>query len=206
MPSVRLIGLPEALVALAAGLSLVAGTVTAAGWPAPQPGAGAGRALPARVAQPAAELPAGSAVDGLPLRLSIPALGLHRDLVALQRRADGGLEVPADHDAVGRWSGAGPDDPVVLAGHVDSVRGPAVFFRLGELRPGDVVLTGTRSGLVRHVVDRVERHAKDRFPTFEVFGGDGPGQLRLVTCGGAFDRTTRSYTDNVVVYASARRR
>ncbi len=188
-------GLPEALVAFAAGLSLIAGTGTAARWPTP--------AEPVPAAAELASPKALTSVAAVPLRLSIPELGLEGKLVDLGRRTDGTLEVPADYDDVGRWAGGRPGDPVVLAGHVDSFDGPAVFFRLGELQPGDEVLLETTAGTVRHRVERVERHPKDAFPTFEVFAGDAPGGLRLVTCGGAFDRDARSYTENVVVYASA---
>lgn len=191
-------GLPEALVALAAGLSLAMATVTLAGWPAPVTGLSAGTMLDLRT--DAGSPPAQAA--GLPTGLSIPSLRLQRDLVDLDRRPDGTLDVPADYNDVGRWAGAGPGDPVVLAGHVDSFDGPAVFFRLGELEPGDEVLLGTSTGTVRHRVDRVERHPKDAFPTFDVFTASDRGGLRLVTCGGTFDQATGSYTDNVVVFAS----
>lgn len=89
----------------------------------------------------------------------------------------------------------------MLLGHVDSRSGPAVFYRLRELRPGDVVEVGRADGtLARYAVTRSEQVAKDRFPTFAVFGATRDDVLRLVTCSGTFDRGARSYTDNLVVH------
>jgi sortase (surface protein transpeptidase) len=92
----------------------------------------------------------------------------------------------------------------VVTGHVDSADGPAVFFRLRELVPGDEVLVDRADGTTaRFTVTRVERHLKDAFPTQAVYGPTADAQLRLVTCGGDFDRSARSYEDNVVVFARA---
>jgi hypothetical protein len=92
----------------------------------------------------------------------------------------------------------------VIAGHVDSVTGPGVFFRLRTLVPGDpVVVTRADGSVVRFAVTRVERFAKAAFPTAAVYGPTPDPQLRLVTCGGAFDRAARSYVDDVVVFAHA---
>lgn len=180
----------EALLGLAAVGVLLLGTLQVLTQPAPvgdRPAVAAPAAPPA--ARPAAARPSG---------VRVPDLDLDRPLVPLGRLADGSLEVPSDFDDVGVWTGEGP---VVLAGHVDSTTGPAVFARLGELRPGDRVEVRTSTGAVQaYAVDRVETHPKDDFPTFEVFTGTG---LRLVTCGGAFDRRAGSYRDNVVVWATA---
>ena len=92
----------------------------------------------------------------------------------------------------------------VLAGHVDSREGPAVFFRLHELRPGDAVHVRRSDGtVVDFVVDAVLRVPKDAFPTAEVYGPVPGPALRLLTCGGRFDPRSGHYTDNVVVFAGA---
>lgn len=89
-------------------------------------------------------------------------------------------------------------------GHVDSRRGPAVFYRLSELRPGDEALVDRRDGTTAtFTVDRLERHPKTRFPREEVYYPTLDRELRLVTCGGAFDEATGHYLDNVVVFATA---
>jgi sortase (surface protein transpeptidase) len=97
----------------------------------------------------------------------------------------------------------GDPGPAVIAGHVDSRAGPAVFFRLRELRPGDKVTVRRSDGrAVAFTVDEVDRYPKDAFPTSAVYGPAPGSELRLITCGGSFDAAKRSYRDNVVVYAS----
>lgn len=140
-----------------------------------------------------------------PVRLTVPSIGVTTPLVRLGVDAAGALEPPDDF-AVAGWFAAGPvpgaTGPAVLAGHVDSSRGPAVFSRLEEVAVGDEVSVDRADGTaVRFAVTRVERHPKDAFPTVEVYGPTPGAELRLITCGGAFDRTQRSYTDNVVVFA-----
>ena len=140
-----------------------------------------------------------------PRRLAVPRLGIDTDVTGLRVLPSGELEVPADFDVAG-WhrAGAAPGDvgPAVVVGHVDSYEGPAVFFRLRELVPGDRVFVARTDGsLVEFEVYGLETVGKGAFPTERVYGPtDGP-ELRLVTCGGPFDRRTRSYTDNVVAYA-----
>ena len=90
----------------------------------------------------------------------------------------------------------------MLAGHVDSTGGPAVFFRLRDVRPAiPSLVTRADGSTVRFTVTRVARYAKTAFPTAEVYGPTPGAELRLITCGGDFDRAARSYRDNVVVYA-----
>lgn len=175
---------------------------------APYPAARTGPALRAPAAPAATGTDFGPVLPAsTPTGLDIPAIGVHsRRLVALGRNRDGSLQVPADF-AVPGWYAAGPTPgqfgPAVIAGHVDSFRGPAVFFRLGQLTPGATVVVSRSDGsIARFVVDRVVRFAKARFPTAEVYGNTtSRAELRLITCGGAFDRSTRTYVDNIVVFA-----
>ncbi|WP_159943247.1 MULTISPECIES: class F sortase [unclassified Nocardiopsis] len=141
-----------------------------------------------------------------PTALNIPAIGLRTaHLVGLGLTPDRRLEAPREWEAVGWYTlGAAPGQvgPAVLAGHLDSPDGPAVFHRLGELRDGDAVSVERADGSVaRFTVYAVEQHAKDDFPTQEVYGATSRPELRLITCGGAFDAATGHYTDNVVVRA-----
>jgi sortase (surface protein transpeptidase) len=165
------------------------------GGPTVSSGARGGPApLPAEVAPP-------------PVGLSIPAIGVdERTLVPLGRNPDGTMEVPQDFARAGWFTGGpapGTSGPAVIAGHVDSRSGPAVFFRLRELEPGDVVTVRLADGRQsRFVVDGVSLYSKDDFPTEAVFGPVPGVALRLITCGGGFDRVARSYRSNVVVYAS----
>ena len=159
-------------------------------------------ALPAAEATPR---PAPSAPPGDPLAVRIPSIGVVATLVRLGTNADGTLEVPGYHDA-GWYTGAsrpGNPGPAVIAAHVDSRSGPAVFYRLKELKPGDVVHVDYSVGTVSFEVRESQSFAKSRFPTAQVYGPTDAPELRLVTCDGAFDRTTRSYTSNLVVWANA---
>jgi sortase (surface protein transpeptidase) len=140
-----------------------------------------------------------------PARLTIPAIGLDTPLTQIGVDAAGALMPPTDFTQAG-WFAAGPAPgevgPAVLAGHVDNRSGPAVFFRLEELTPGDEVLVTRSDGqTVRFTVTRVAAYPKSAFATAEVYGPTPGAELRLITCGGTFDRSRRSYTDNVVVFA-----
>ena len=138
--------------------------------------------------------------------MTIPALGIESSLLALGRASDGSIEVPGDFQRAG-WYREGPvpgqPGPAVILGHVDSRQGPAVFYRLRDLDPGDEVLIDRADGSsVRFVVDRVERYDKDAFPTHMVYYPSLDATLRLITCGGTFDSSARSYRDNIIVFAT----
>ncbi|WCO65740.1 class F sortase [Iamia majanohamensis] len=164
----------------------------------PEPGTPTG---PASTVAPS---PEGSSPD----RVAIPRIGVDAPVVDLGLEPDGALEVPTDWDATGWYTGGpvpGARGPAVIAGHVDSTSGPAVFFDLRDLSPGDeIVVTGDDGSQQTFVVDRTERHPKDAFPTRAVYGLTSDPQLRLITCDGAFDDGTGHYVDNLVVFASLR--
>src|SRR4051812_5196604 len=140
-----------------------------------------------------------------PTRIRIPALGVNAPIVRLGLDGAGALEVPEDFAEAGWWSGGarpGQRGPAVIAGHVDSRTGPAVFFRLRELRVGDSITIGRADGSrVRFRVTRSEHHWKTHFPTAKVYGPTAVPTLRMITCSGAFDHATGHYLDNTVVYA-----
>jgi hypothetical protein len=143
-----------------------------------------------------------------PVRLRVPAIGVDTGLQQLGREQDGTVEVPkGPHkwDMAGWYAGgARPGDlgSAVLLGHVDSKAGPAVFYRLRDLRPGDrVEVVRTDGSRVRFAVERVEQYPKTRFPTDDVYYPTLTPRLRLVTCGGSFDPEARSYRSNVIVFA-----
>ena len=145
-----------------------------------------------------------------PVELRIAAIGVTSTLQHLGQAADGSLEVPAPgpryNDAAWYRHSPTPGElgPSVLLGHVDSTaEGPSVFFRLGELEPGDRVLVERADGsTARFTIDKVRRYSKDDFPTDLVYGDIDHAGLRILTCGGAFDESTGHYLDNVVVFAS----
>ncbi|SEP17828.1 class F sortase [Trujillonella endophytica] len=174
-----------------------AGSTTSAAPESGPPPAPAGR--PAATGEPVAA----------PVSVSVPAIGVTSDLMDLGLAGDGTVEVPPlEEDDQAGWYAPGPAPgavgPAVILGHVDSAEfGPGVFFDLGALTPGDEIEVTREDGTVAlFVVDRVEVHPKDEFPTIAVYGNTADPQLRLITCGGDFDRAAGSYEDNVVVFAS----
>lgn len=212
-------GAPRALLWIA--VPVLVAFVVAAGylmahepWGTERPGRWAG--------PPVASVPAGPAADptgapnpfrtvpadltGPPTRLRVRAIGVDTPLETLKLGADGELQPPATNERAG-WYAAGtaPGDvgPAVLAGHVDSKRGPAVFYRLRELTAGDRIEVTRGGRTVTFTVTATAWYPKRAFPTDEVYGPTPDRQLRLITCGGVFDRTLRSYRDNLVVYAVA---
>jgi hypothetical protein len=142
--------------------------------------------------------------DVEPWGVWIPRIDVSATLGELGLEADGRLQVPDDVRVAGWYVGGprpGEVGPAVVAGHVDSRSGPAVFARLRELREGDVAHVVYRDGFVATFrIGAVRRYGKDAFPTAAVYG-DTPGPtLRLITCGGDFDRSAGSYRDNVVAF------
>ncbi|MBL7253651.1 class F sortase [Paractinoplanes lichenicola] len=172
-------------------------------------------ATPEKTAERSAEAgrPAGdpfgsvaAAPSGAPTRLRIGAIKVDTPLETLEIGRDGALQPPVKFAQAG-WYAAGtaPGDtgPAVIAGHVDSKDGPAVFYRLRELTPGDRLDVVRGGELVTFTVTAIRWYPKSEFPTEEVYGPTPDRQLRLITCGGVFDRSLRSYRDNLVVYAVA---
>lgn len=166
------------------------------GSPAPTP------ATPTVAAQVVAGVPASPA---LPVTLTIPSIDVRTSLIRLGQHADGTVEVPADPDRAG-WFDLGPPPGTagssVILGHVDSTSGPAVFYRLKELRPGDrIAVRLDDDTTVEFRVHSVATYANADFPARRVYGKQGRSQLNLVTCGGAYDASRGGYQANVVVNA-----
>jgi LPXTG-site transpeptidase (sortase) family protein len=136
----------------------------------------------------------------------IPSIEVDAPLDALHLDSTGALEAPTDFQVPGWYADGtvpGEPGPAVIAGHVDSQAGPAVFFRLGELRAGDLVEVQRGGEWIAFQVVGTTRVPKDEFPTEQVYGPTPDRQLRIITCGGEFDGVTRNYRDNVIVYAVA---
>jgi hypothetical protein len=137
--------------------------------------------------------------------VDVPRVGIHSRLLRVGLERDGSVAVPPLSRAqLAGWFDRGPSPgergPAVLVGHVDSRKGPAAFFRLARLRPGDTVEVARADGTVAaFTVDSVERVSKKHFPTQRVYGDLRFAGLRLITCGGDFNG--HSYVDNTIVYA-----
>ena len=142
----------------------------------------------------------------LPTDLRVARLGIASPLVSLGKTRRGTLEVPADYGRAGWYTGsARPGDagPTVLVGHVDSKDGPGIFYRLRDVQRGDVVqVVRADRSVASFRVTRTLQVSKARFPTRQVYGSTGTAGLRLITCGGQFDRASGHYLSNTIVFAS----
>jgi hypothetical protein len=172
-------------------------TASAAASPSPSP-----------VVVPPATLVEPSPAESLPPpdRIRIASIGVDAPLEQLGLNGSGALQVPADFQHAGWYTGgAAPGEvgPAVIAGHVDTVNGPAVFFRLRDLKAGDVVEVSRGGTWLAFRVVGSQRFPKAQFPAADVYRPTPVPELRLITCGGDFDHSRRSYYDNIVVYAVA---
>lgn len=145
----------------------------------------------------------------LPVTVDIPAIGVHSQLLRLGLNSDGTIQVPslataADEAAWYEYSATpGEIGTSVIEGHVDSYQGPAVFFRLGALQPGDHIDVKLANGVTAIFrVTGVREYLKDQFPDQLIYGDTHYAALRLITCGGAFDSVTGHYVSSTVVFAS----
>jgi sortase (surface protein transpeptidase) len=134
---------------------------------------------------------------------------VHSQLLRLGLNPDGTIQVPslttaADEAAWYKYSATpGEIGTSVIEGHVDSYQGPAVFYRLGALQPGDHIdirLANGATAIFR--VTGVREYSKDNFPDQMIYGDTHYAALRLITCGGAFDNATGHYLSSTVVFAS----
>jgi Sortase domain len=189
------------------GVSLIAGgtlaivVALAAQAHAPAPGASAAGTTGRGGA-------AASLHKSLPVSVAIPAIGVRSRLLRLGLNPDGTIQVPslltsADEAAWYKYSATpGQRGTAVIEGHVDSYHGPAVFFRLGALRPGNRIEVTLADGVTAvFLVTGVREYSKDEFPAKTVYGPTGHPALRLITCGGDFDPATGHYLSSVVVFA-----
>jgi sortase (surface protein transpeptidase) len=140
-----------------------------------------------------------------PQRVVIPSIGVDAELIPVGLKPDGTMEVP--DFGLAAWYDLGPKPgaagPAVIVAHVDSKRGPDVFYRLRELTPGDQVeVTYPEGRTVAFTVEGKEQISKSELPVDRIWLQTQAPILRLITCGGEFDRSTGHYRSNVIVYAS----
>ena len=191
-------------VVLAVALVLVLSPKPATPIAPPSPAAPGTTGMASVAATPAQTTP--GLPPAKPASLTIPAIGVRVEAITdLGLTPEGALQVPGDATTVGWFTGApspGEDGPAVLAAHVDYKHVPGAFSRLKELQPGAQARVGRADGRIAvFTVYRVDRYAKAAFPTDRVYGDTPDPELRLITCGGAFDRASGNYLDNVVAYA-----
>jgi hypothetical protein len=150
-----------------------------------------------------------SLARSVPVSVRIPAIGVASKLLRLGLNADGTVQVPSIRTSAGlaawyKYSATpGQIGSSVIEGHVDSQRGPAVFFRLGALRRGDAIDVKLANGVTAVFrVTGVREYSKSRFPSKAIYGAANFAALRLITCGGSFDYATGHYLSSTVVFAS----
>ncbi|MEP7089508.1 MAG: class F sortase [Nocardioidaceae bacterium] len=203
-----------ALVAAAIGLVLVVVAVSAQ-RSAPQPPRSVGSIDPAAGSPSASAPPEVTAARTKPLgasrpvSISIPSIKVRSAILPIGLAPDGTLAVPQPGPNLDKaaWFKNSPTPgqpgPSIIEGHVDSDRGPSVFFRLGSLRPGDTIRVTRADGVVAtFTVNAVRDYKKSKFPTDVVYGGKDLSrpQLRLITCSD-FDASIRHHVGNEVVFA-----
>ncbi|MEV5881872.1 class F sortase [Streptomyces sp. NPDC052020] len=174
--------------------------------PGPATGDMAAAGRPPDVDLPRAHRPLGAA---LPHRLDIPGLGIQAPVTARGLDARGALDPPPFDQAhtVGWYAGGpapGAAGTALMVGHADTETRPAVFHRVSRLKPGDTIrVLREGTGVAEFTVDGVQVLDRDRFDAHQAYGPReaGRAELRLITCGGTFDRAAGGYSANVVVSA-----
>ena len=197
----RFAGLAGAL--LIVGGAVAVGVAVAAQQHAPQPSV-----MAAGATGPAGKAWWLSLRHSPPVSIEIPAIRVHSALLHLGVKADGNMQVPPlQRASVAAWYKysvtPGQIGTSVIEGHVDNKQGPAVFFRLGALRPGNLVNVRLADGITAVFrITGVRQYLKSKFPAKAVYrDATRFAALRLITCGGAFDYATSQYLSSIVVYA-----
>ncbi|MFG2395614.1 class F sortase [Streptomyces lydicus] len=203
-------GLLWSAAAFLLGSLLVYNSVDTSADPKPQAHQSAASATPRANASATTPSQASAGLSlprSLPKRIRIPTIAVDAPFTQLGITPTGQLEAPpaGDNNLVG-WYKEGPSPgergSSIVAGHVDTKTGPAVFLQLESLKPGNLVNITREDGMVATFkVDTVETFSKSKFPNDRVYADVPTAQLRIITCGGAYDRKVRDYVDNVVVFA-----
>ncbi|MFK0243859.1 class F sortase [Amycolatopsis azurea] len=203
-----LLALAVVLLAVLATLAFVLSGPGETGQAAPQ-GVTSQQETPS--AEQGAPADGGAVGEGMPkadpVSIDVPKIEAKSSLVPLGLNADNTVEVPpVTQPMQAGWYENGPTPgevgPSVILGHVDGNKQKGIFFRLKELAPGDKVSIARKDGTTAEfAVTKVERVAKDKFPTDAVYGDTTEPELRLITCGGVFDKASHNYLDNIIVFA-----
>jgi sortase (surface protein transpeptidase) len=152
--------------------------------------------------------PAEGLSPSVPMRISIPSIGVRAKVIKVGRAADGSIATPEVEPAEATgWYRLGPTPgelgTAVIVGHVDTASRPAVFHRLPELRKGKLIKVEREDHRVAtFTVESVESFPKTSFPAGRVFDSTDRARLVLVTCGGTWIGGRIGYSDNVIVFAT----
>lgn len=163
------------------------------------------RSLPTPPSAPRSAIP-----PSQPVSIDIPSIDVRSEVIQVGLNPDHTIATPQpgpDYNKAAWYKYSptpGQTGPSIIEGHVDSAaEGPSVFYKLGALRPGDhVEVTLADHTVAEFKISGVRQYPKDNFPTSAVYGNTTGATLRIITCGGTFDRTTGHYRSNIVAYAS----
>lgn len=141
-----------------------------------------------------------------PVAINVPAISLEANISKVGQRNDGSIEMPGATKYLAGWYENSPTPgeigPSIIVGHVDNLKGPSVFWNLRKLKVGDSVTVSRSDGSnAVFTVVGVEMFGQTSFPTEKVYGNTDQAELRLITCGGTFSRSSGQYSDNLVVFA-----
>jgi len=142
-----------------------------------------------------------------PKHITVPSVGIDYDIMELGQNPDNTMETPPLFEKITGWYKYGPSPgqigPAVIVGHVDTYKGPSVFWKLREIKAGDEIsIAREDSSVVKFKVTALQQFDQSNFPTDAVYGNTDDAQLRLITCGGTFNKKTLRYSENTVVFAS----
>ncbi|KJY21726.1 peptidase C60 [Streptomyces sp. WM6373] len=139
-------------------------------------------------------------------RIRIPTISVDAPVMTVGLDAEGWIDAPPPQDRnLAGWylNGISPGQrgSAVIVGHVDNAQGPAVFYGLGSVKPGNHIEVERYDGRTAvFEVYGVEVFSKEAFPGARVYGDTGHAELRVITCGGGYSKA-RGYDGNVVVFA-----
>jgi hypothetical protein len=185
---------------------LLAATLAGCATDSAGPNDGPTLSSPSIVGGPVTPIPPLPASD--PVEVKIDSIGADSTLIPLGLNPDRTVAVPpVSQPKQASWYKLGPTPgavgPAVILGHINGNGQPGIFARLHELKPGDQVKVSRADGKTAlFTVTKLEQAPKTAFPTVAVYGDTTGAELRLITCGGAFDKSKRSYVDNIIVYAA----
>lgn len=139
-----------------------------------------------------------------PQVIEIPSLDVKATIEEVGRLDNGQMGVPQDPDQAGWFSPGtkpGGRGSAVIAGHVDSKTGPAIFYELDKMEMGDEVLVHGEDGeIVRFAVVKKVAYPRTDAPVDAIFGFTYGSGLNLITCTGSWDRKAKTHDDRLVVY------
>jgi sortase (surface protein transpeptidase) len=140
----------------------------------------------------------------VPVSLEIKSIGLKAPLIKTGTGKSGELVVPGNPDIAGWYEKSA--NPTVITGHLDSKAGPGVFWNLRKLKSGDEIRILEDDGSIAiYKVERKQNYSQNAFPTQAVYSPTPQQSLRIITCHGKYNPVTKSYSDNLVIFATLSR-